>query len=237
MRATQNKTLTDRQAERLQRILDAARRQLGEVGVERMTMRNLAAMSGVSAATLYNRFGTKDSLVTHAVLDHYEHAVLDEVARGGRAESPIEQIAETVSVIVKDCLRRRGFAAALMRAYFKIGNEREMPMRLYQALVQTWHPALLQMQEAGRLQEWASIPILTEELSDRMFGVVMKWSQGLIPTASFMDRALVTVLVPVAAASKGEQAVELSRLLAELSARLQKRGARAGRSGGKRAGK
>src|SRR5262245_58140931 len=129
------KALTERQAARMGRILTSARDLLGEIGAERMTMRDLAAVSGVSAATLYNRFGTKDTLVTHAVLDHYEQAIRKVMVRSTKAETPVEQIAHWVRVIIKDCERRPGFAAALMAAYYRIGNEREMPTRLYDSLM------------------------------------------------------------------------------------------------------
>lgn len=221
MALKQKRSLTDRQAARMQRILEVTQKLLGEVGVERMTMRELAAASGVSAATLYNRFGTKDGVVTRAVLDHYEHAVLGKVARGGKTGTPVVQIIGMAEVIVSDCRRRRAFAAALMGAYFKIGNAREMPTRLYEALRQTWLQPLQQMYNSGFIQDWVSVDGLAEELSDRMFSVVMKWSQGLIPARDFREHALMTLLLPLAAGSRGAQLTELLPMLADLSVRIE----------------
>lgn len=229
MAVKQGKSLTDRQAARLQRILGAAQQLLGDVGVERMTMRDLAAASGVSAATLYNRFGTKDGVVTHAVLDHYEKAVLSEVARGGMTGTPVMQILGMAEVIVSDCRRRKAFAAALMGAYYKIGNAREMPTRLYQALLQTWLGPLQQMRDQGLLSDWISVAALAEDLSDRMFGIVMKWTQGLIPARDFGDHVRMTILLPLAAASRGSQSAELGALLTDVSARIESRRVRPGR--------
>lgn len=221
MAAKQDRSLTDRQAARMQRILGATQKLLAEVGVERMTMRDLAAASGVSAATLYNRFGTKDGVVTRAVLDHYEQAVLVQVARGGRTGTPVMQILGMVEVIVSDCRRRKAFAAALMGAYYKIGNAREMPTRLYQALLQTWLEPLQQMRDNGGLHDWVSVAAVAEELSDRTFSIVMKWSQDLIPTRDFGDHMQMAVLLPLAAVSRGAQSVELFPLFADLSARIE----------------
>lgn len=215
--------LTDRQSARMGRILESAQRLLGEVGVERMTMRDLAAASGVAAATLYNRFGTKDGIVTYAVLDHYERAVRSVVERSTGTESPVEQIAYAARVIVKDCRRRQGFAGALMSAYFRIGNEREMPTRLYDALMQSWLPPLQQMRDSSRLHDWVSIPLLAEELCDRMFGMVMKWSQGMIPGVALEDRTLYSLLSVLAGVSREPQAGEIANLLRVLSSRLVKR--------------
>lgn len=218
--ADKKSDLTPRQEARLGRILHSARDLLGEVGAERMTMRDLAVASGVSAATLYNRFGTKDSLIAHAVVDHYREAIVKVVARGADAESPVEHLDDVIRVIVRDCLRRPAFASALMSAYFKIGNDREMPTQLYQSLLQSWLPPLQQLHDAGALRDWASVPVLAEELSERMFGVVMKWSQGMISDRSFPDRARLSILLPLLAASRGKTASELEALVARCGARL-----------------
>ena len=216
------KALTDLQSARMARILNAAQNLLGEIGVERMTMRDLAVASGVSAATLYNRFGTKDGVVTSAVLDHYERAVRSVLDRAAGNETPAQQIAHGISVIVKDCLRRPAFGRALMSAYFKIGNEREMPTGLYQALMQSWLPQLQQLADQNALRDWVSVPMLAEELCDRMFGVVMKWAQGGISNRIFVARAQMSVLLPLAGAAHGAQATEVAQLVAAASASIKR---------------
>ena len=226
--AAKDKVLTARQAARMSRILSTAQQLLGEVGVEQMTMRALAVASGVSAATLYNRFGTKDGVVTLAVLDHYEREIRRVIRSNTHLGTPVAQLVASIRVIVADCLRRPGFAAALMSAYFKIGNEREMPTRLYETQMQSWLPLLQAMHEQGSLQSWASIPLLGEELSDRMFGVVMKWVQGMIPDTAFADRAVITVLLPLAAGSQAAQAAELATIVAATSKRLERQRAKPG---------
>lgn len=221
-REKKEKVLTARQAARMGRILTSARDLLGEIGMERMTMRDLAAVSGVSAATLYNRFGTKDSLVAHAVVDHYEQAIRKVVERGAKIDRPIDQIIYVIRVIIRDCLRRPGFANALMSAYFKIGNEqREMPDRLYAALMQSWLSPLQVLADDRALQEWISLQVLAEELSDRMFGIVMKWSQGMVSDAALTDRALVTILLPLVASAKGAAAKRLNAELVAAAERLR----------------
>lgn len=57
----------DEQASRA--ILEAAMRQVAEVGFGRMTMESVAAEAGVSRATVYRRFSGKGELVTAAVAD------------------------------------------------------------------------------------------------------------------------------------------------------------------------
>lgn len=206
----------DRQSAKLARIMSVTQQLLGEVGVENITMRDLAARSRVAAATLYNRFGTKDRLVTAAVIEHYELAIAHVVARRTTIQKPLDQIVENVRVIVRDCQRRPGFAQALMVAYFKIGNDREMPTRLYAALLHSLLPPIRQMEAGGTLRPWASSQAVAEELCDRMFGAVMKWSQGLVPKPLLLEHALRSLLLSLAGASTAEQADEIGAVLAHI---------------------
>jgi AcrR family transcriptional regulator len=56
------RTLNVRQAETVGKLLDAASDLLDEVGHEQMTVRMVAARAGVSAATAYTYFASKDHL-------------------------------------------------------------------------------------------------------------------------------------------------------------------------------
>lgn len=58
--------LTPRQQERRRRILDVARKLTAEQGYEAVSMRTIAAKSGVAEKTLYNIFVTKDRLIATA---------------------------------------------------------------------------------------------------------------------------------------------------------------------------
>jgi AcrR family transcriptional regulator len=204
----------DRQSAKVERIMEVTRQLLGEVGVENITMRDLALKSRVAAATLYNRFGTKDRLVTAAVIDHYELAIANVVARRATTQQPLDQLVENVRVITRDCQRRPGFAQALMVAYFKIGNDREMPTRLYEALLHSLLPPIRQMEAHGALQPWITAQAVAEDLCDRMFGAVMKWSQGLVPKPQLMEHALRSLLLSLAGASKPAQAEAIGAFLA-----------------------
>jgi AcrR family transcriptional regulator len=55
--------LTDRQAEVVQRLVDAALEEVRAVGYEGLTVRNVAKRADISAATAYNYFSSKDHLV------------------------------------------------------------------------------------------------------------------------------------------------------------------------------
>ncbi|MGH2726814.1 MAG: TetR/AcrR family transcriptional regulator [Actinomycetota bacterium] len=57
------RVLTERQAEIVQRLTDAAVVEIRANGYEGLTVRNVAARAGVAAATAYTYFGSKDHLI------------------------------------------------------------------------------------------------------------------------------------------------------------------------------
>src|SRR4051812_3387223 len=67
-----------RQGETLDRLLTAAREELDEVGHEVLTIRTMAARAGVSAATAYNYFASRDHLFAELF---WRHLATDEMPR------------------------------------------------------------------------------------------------------------------------------------------------------------
>ena len=67
--------LNARAAETVERLLEAAAKELAEVGPEALTIRMVAARAGVAPATAYNYFGSKNHLFAElflrkVLLDH-----------------------------------------------------------------------------------------------------------------------------------------------------------------------
>jgi len=62
--------LNARQVDTLDKLLAAARDELGEVGHEVLTIRTVAARAGVSAATAYNYFASRDHLFAELFWRH-----------------------------------------------------------------------------------------------------------------------------------------------------------------------
>ncbi len=62
--------LNVRQADTLDRLLQAARAELDEVGHEVLTIRTVASRAGVSAATAYNYFASRDHLFAELFWRH-----------------------------------------------------------------------------------------------------------------------------------------------------------------------
>src|SRR5579871_4788684 len=88
-----------RSRESFERVLDAAARLLEENGFEGFTVQEVASRSGVSVGAIYERFGSKESLlrVVHArTMEALETAVAEIETQDAPAE-PAAAIADAVA--------------------------------------------------------------------------------------------------------------------------------------------
>lgn len=197
----------------MERILATTLRLIGEVGADRMTMRDIAAASQVSAATLYNRFGTKDNLVSLAVVEEFERSIRSVIAAHAMDKTPLGRIVYGLEVLADDILRSQMFAHAMIASFFKLDNDRQMPDQLLAAIRATWRPAIEEMKKKRALRDWASIPLLVEEISDRTLAVIMRWAQQAFPRVELSHRMVIAVVSDILAASRGKQASEAEAIL------------------------
>lgn len=213
-------SLTQAQAARIERILAATKQLLAEKGADAITMRDISTASQVAEGTLYNRFGSKDELLIFAVLDYFETAVGARIAgyRGNR--TPVEKLGYGVDVLIESLMEGRQFAHTLMGTYFRLGNAREMPDRLTDAVYRSWLPVLEEMQARRLLQPWVNLPLLCRDLCSREFATVLLWAQGKVADQGLRDQMLYTLLLPLSGLSRGTQTKEIAAVLEPLNRRL-----------------
>jgi len=212
LRATSN-VPSKAQAARHARILEETKRLIVSVGADGITMRDLAAASGVAHGTLYNRFGGKDQLISQAVLDHYEKVIRSRLNNYAGARTPLDKVLVGIDLIASDCERGPAFGRALMSAYFKVKGEGRQLIALYQALYSMWLPVIVEMQQRGLLRPWIAAPALCTEMCEREFGTVMKWAQGDFAINHLRDRTTFSVLMSLLGASRGRQATQIETML------------------------
>ena len=207
--------MTERQRDRMLRILQETRRLLAERGGDGFTMKDVATASGVAEATLYNRFGTKDALLAVVVADSFDSLVSLRIAPfGGKA--PLDRVILCAEVVAQSVLENRAFAHALVDAYYRLGAGQAMQLQLADRIGGSWMPLLEEMRRARALRPWVSLPLLGRELCDREFSVVARWAQGQIPEEELRERLAASLLGPLLAASRGRQQADAEQRLAAL---------------------
>jgi AcrR family transcriptional regulator len=92
--------LGGRQGDTLDKLLAAARKELDEVGHEDLTIRTVATRAGVSSATAYNYFASRDHLFAELFWRHLADAALPRLTGRSstrRLQQTTRHLAETIS--------------------------------------------------------------------------------------------------------------------------------------------
>ena len=100
MSSTSRRELNSRQADTLDKLLAAARVELDEVGHEVLTIRTVAARAGVSSATAYNYFASRDHLFAELFWRHLataQHPPLAGRSSTRRLQQTTRDLANTIS--------------------------------------------------------------------------------------------------------------------------------------------
>jgi AcrR family transcriptional regulator len=105
-------------ASRRKLALAAARAIAAEGGYEAVTMRQVARRSGVSRATLYRYFTSKDHLLMEVSLDLNVSLVQDLQIHPPKGDTAAERLTETFSRILEALSREPKLLAATLRAFF-----------------------------------------------------------------------------------------------------------------------
>ncbi|WP_433113552.1 TetR/AcrR family transcriptional regulator [Micromonospora sp. CA-246542] len=100
--------------EKRRRILAAARRAFAEKG-EDVTVARIARSAGVSVATVYRRFPTRDSLITDAYGDQWNDCAAMH-AEALRDPDPARALRELIRTLCAYQLHDRGFTRAYVEA-------------------------------------------------------------------------------------------------------------------------
>jgi AcrR family transcriptional regulator len=172
---------------RRRRILEAAHELLREVDVTGVTVKAIAARCGLSAATLYNLFGSKAAILSR-VFDLDLHAFEESVA-GTASDDSLDRIFHAIAIAADLYRGDPSFYRLTMVARGGVPRDsgfdtavREPRMRFWRRLVQEaiddgcLRPAtdpealsvLLVQIAAGALMDWASDAISVDQLEVEM---------------------------------------------------------------------
>lgn len=214
-----SKQLTQLQASKLARILEATKQLLATRSAEQLTMRDIAVASDVAEGTLYNRFGTKDGLIATVLLDYFDQAIGSLIAHR-KSAMPADTFAYGLGVIARAVVAASNFARALMSTYFRVSAEHLPADHLAQRVFDTWLPVLEEMRHRQLLAEWVSIELLNVEICDRLFAVVVKWAQGKIPDRELRNQLHFAIFMILLGVSTGAQADAVRAMLEHLNNKL-----------------
>ena len=169
-------------------ILEAARRQFGELGYRGTTMRGIAAAAGVDPRLVLHYFGSKKQLFMHTVeLPVDPEAVMDRIFENGLAEVGT-RAADVFMSILDDPAARRTFTSIIRAAV----SEPEAADIIREVLTQRLLTPFAQRVGGDRPQLRASL------MSAQLVGLVMaRHIVRIDPLANASHDQLVRALAPV----------------------------------------
>ena len=156
---------------RRDRILDSARKLIGEQGYAHLTMRSLAEASGVTVPTIYNLIGNKDAVLGATIHD----GTLRFWESTRRSSNPISILER----IVNELLGQPAYYRPVLRALLNGGASdamAELDGLFYAHLIDS----LEAMVERDELERWIDCRILAERLLANLYGATSDWATGTL---------------------------------------------------------
>jgi AcrR family transcriptional regulator len=123
--------LSPAQAVTRQKLVDAALALAAEGGYDATGVREVAARAGVSPATAYQQFGSKDELLVAALFALGDRSTLTVRARRPRGADPAARIVGVFRRIMREVAAKPALYAALYRAY--VAGAATLPLDAYTA--------------------------------------------------------------------------------------------------------
>lgn len=180
--------LNQRQAATVQRLLDAGLEQLAEVGPEALTVRQVAMRAGVSPATAYTYFSSKN----HLLAELFWRALVDDAPDAPTGRTPTARVQSVTRALTDLCERNPHLAAGATLAL--LGTDPDVDrlrLRIGGEFVARFETAL-----GG-----AATPELADALVLAFSGALLQAGMGLITYADLGDR-LDTVVATILGANR-----------------------------------
>lgn len=187
--------------ERRRRILDEARKLIGQGGLEGFNVRELCRRAGVAQRTLYYAFDNKDNIIALAIgtyFEEFERRLAFDKQPLTFENALLQQITTT--------LRNHqipNYLKAVSALYFSPTLPRPVRSVLLEIGGKAWKPWLSNLVIHRQLAKPVHADTLLVDLSNLQFAKVHEWGLGNLSGDEFLDQSVEAVLIHLAGAVKG----------------------------------
>ena len=199
---------------RRERIITTTRALIGELGIEGITMRNLAQRCGVAVATLYNQFGSREAIIAAALqmdfVGRYEP-----LSERTAALDPASKVRERIILAARAITGPlRDYTSSVMFFYFHHKPDSTIRAAIHDVVVADFLAIAEEIAALDELQPWVRIEIFCDDLITQLYALVTKWSQGHISDRRLRPRLLQAAAISFIGISRGQTREEFERLAA-----------------------
>ncbi|HTO09709.1 MAG TPA: TetR/AcrR family transcriptional regulator [Myxococcota bacterium] len=213
--------ITEQRLWRRQRMLDAVREAVAEIGWAELTVRDLARRCRVSVPTLYNQFGGKEGLLTAAAEGHFRQ-VLERVTTEGGPRG-WRRLLALAARSAENMTRQSAYHRSLVAAFGAARETGPAQAALVRDLTAAFAAELEFMRAQGQLADWVDLGLLASQLTAACVSASAAWARGHLSDGGLrasMPHSVGTLVLGVARGSarrglEGAARREQAALLAE----------------------
>jgi len=203
--------------QRRERILEETRRYLTEEGYDGLTMRGLAERAGVAATTVFNIFGTKESLVAEAVHDRFDALSLGVTPA---RTLTIDDLVAHEEWMASTVLQNASYARAMVILYFSESVQNQVVDLLRNASTQAFKVYFAQARERQVLADWVDSDVVARMISNQLFSVVHDWAIGEIADDNLADHMKLAFALILSSVLVGDERKHVDTLLRDVAGRV-----------------
>lgn len=199
---------------RRHRILDETRRMIGEVGIDNLSMDDVARRANVAKRTLYNAFQSKEHLVASAISKYFDdYAVKIDYSN---EKATLEWMIERIVIVAQRNLAIRNYTRALMNIYFSSNVDPEIRQAIHEIASTSHEPWILELDRKRQLQPWVDAEDVIAMLVRLRYATAHAWAEGLIPDDQLVFELLRGFFTLMAGATTGTARRQIIEVLANL---------------------
>ena len=163
-------------ADRRKRILIETRNLITEIGADGFTLRDLGQRAGVSVTTIYNIFGDKAGVITHALQEFHTGIELTLPGEARCLQGFVDAISHTTRIVIEN----RSYALALADLYFS----RSLAPALFEVIrnmpLQVFDPWLDRAASTGELHERSDPAAIRATFANLEWASIKDWGAGRV---------------------------------------------------------
>lgn len=180
--------------QRRQEALLAARELIAEGGVEALSMRRLALVTGCSVNTLYALFGDKDGVFGAVVADGMQKVAVKLAA--DPSQSPLERAEALVKLSAERIRNEAAFSKPMYLTLNAFGPASHVGRQHAAELLRS---VLVDAQDAGILRKTVDVGLLCENILQGFMMASLRWAHDAIDLEALEAEAMHALYVGLAA--------------------------------------
>ena len=200
--------------DRRHRILHEARKMISRGGLDGFSMRELSKRADVSTRTIYNAFGSKETVVALAIHAYFETFV----AHVGFEDGPQTfkgALTRQITSTLRD-IDMPHYMQALVRLYFSPTLHPDIRSVLLDLATRSWVLWLDGLKTLGKLGEAVDVSDLIIDLSNIQYSKIHEWVLGTLDDEAFLTKTMSGILLLLIGATRGNARAGVEEMFVQL---------------------